>query len=65
MAETLKPCPFCGSEKLTVSDYGEEVSCVTCKDCLAEGGHWGDSDSTSPDEAIALWNKRAPIGGLS
>lgn len=40
MSETLKPCPFCGSKDLTVSQRGTEsnkvrVSGVLCEKCGA------------------------------
>jgi Lar family restriction alleviation protein len=62
--EELKPCPFCGSEKLRVFEPLEGatgpltsfwVSCVGLAgaDCFAIGPL-----STSRDEAIERWNRR-------
>jgi Lar family restriction alleviation protein len=44
----LKPCPFCGSEKVEVWN-----TAVYCKDCLAEG-----PADYSIDGQIAAWNRR-------
>lgn len=49
----LKPCPFCGGEKLqVVSVYGEDfyVDCLTCTTCGPSGG--------THNEAQELWNRR-------
>lgn len=53
----LKPCPFCGSTDvhLTEDDRGE-CEGITCKDCNV----WVDHmfDALSREEAIELWNRR-------
>lgn len=55
--EGLKPCPFCGSEKLSmcVDDIDEEFWGVMC---LACGGSIYP-DKSSEKEAIEAWNRRA------
>lgn len=48
----LKPCPFCGSEKVKVYDHFWKYS-VNCLDC---GASTGISDGKK--EAIEKWNRR-------
>lgn len=54
--QELKPCPFCGSDDLKVSNNKPEfwhhwVQCMTCEGSMdAKGG---------TDKAIAKWNRRA------
>lgn len=47
--ETLKPCPFCGSDRLSLS--ARDVSCRDCK-----------ASVSGSDEYIACerWNRRVP-----
>lgn len=52
MDEELKPCPFCGSERVTA----ECIEYVTCRKCGADGPYFTDADT---EKAIAAWNKRA------
>jgi Lar family restriction alleviation protein len=52
--DTLKPCPFCGGLQLVMMPY--EPYYQECLDCGASGP-WGKS----PEEAVALWNKRAAV----
>jgi predicted nucleic acid-binding Zn ribbon protein len=35
-------CPKCGSNKFVVPDHSTNDSLVTCADCGAEIGRWGD-----------------------
>lgn len=57
MADTLKPCPFCGSADVetdfVVTPIGKYLNVVCCG-CLA----CGPAHRTEP-EAIAAWNQRA------
>ena len=50
--ETLKPCPFCGSDDLLIDGHSSGAS-IECQECLAEGP-FGDSH----DGARELWNRR-------
>ena len=60
MSEELKPCPFCGMDApdwCDESDGGGDWHFVQCRDCESTTGH----HYNSKDEAIAAWNRRAPI----
>ena len=71
MTSELKPCPFCGSNDLTISDttgvsYDLQVTIldrwVTCEKCDAEGPPIEHDFNGTPEEATAtvvrLWNTR-------
>lgn len=49
----IKPCPFCGSDEIEVSEVDEPSKSgwdsVECKNCGVEGTGWNVDD----------WNKRA------
>jgi len=55
MAETLKPCPFCGSDA-TVEFYDDGGWCVACDE---SGCANMDNTYSTEAEAIAAWNRRA------
>lgn len=57
-APDLKPCPFCGGTDLEIREMGEEWHVVSCNGCNAEGGYYLPDDSTMPEEAAELWNRR-------
>ena len=49
--ESLKPCPFCGSKNIEIS---QDHNCVSCKDCGAyRSGEWEDEVL-----AVHCWNSR-------
>lgn len=50
--EELKPCPFCGSNDVTMYEVYPS-SYARCRVCGAEGGL-----RDSHDEAAASWNRR-------
>lgn len=52
MTEKLKPCPFCGSNDVTLEETYES-GYVRCRSCGAESGF-----RYSHDEAAAAWNRR-------
>lgn len=49
----LKPCPFCGSDDVSVIDIAK-VWMVKCESCLACG-----TVTTKENTAIKAWNRRA------
>ena len=54
MSEELKPCPFCGSDKVCVeeNDWGWMV--MFCRTCRCNG-----PEAATREEAIAKANERA------
>lgn len=61
----LKPCPFCGGDKLIIceTDFGFEeqtVYAVSCRYPECHGGIYALSHGNfeTKDEAIAAWNAR-------
>ena len=52
MQDELKPCPFCGCQKLSLN-VGV-LRYVSCPDCYTEGP-WNEE---SEEEAITAWNTR-------
>jgi Lar family restriction alleviation protein len=48
----MKPCPFCGSEKLT---FHTPLPYVSCDEC----GAWGPYNPEATEaEAVSAWNRR-------
>ncbi len=62
----LKPCPFCGSTKVTlirpVSLTGEFVFAVNCVNCETGINHNGIEFYDSWREAAKAWNRRTNNG---
>ena len=54
MNDKLRPCPFCGSDKLTIKNYETQVY-VECCACQALG-----PDGRDETDAIEFWNSRKP-----
>ena len=50
--DELKPCPFCGGEKISIIGP-DEGYWTLCLDCLGEGGI-----GETVEEAVSLWNLR-------
>lgn len=52
MSDKLKPCPFCGNEKLSIVkdslDYMLKTSSVLCKECCTKGRlhNWNTRDNS-------------------
>ena len=64
--EELKPCPFCGSEKVKLirpqvisGEYVYGVTCVNCEIGINRNGFMFFSDWK---EATAAWNRRVDDG---
>ncbi|ATF52620.1 Lar family restriction alleviation protein [Morganella morganii] len=57
--QELKPCPFCGCNRIFVAthefDERPDYYKVECNECESETGF-----KLSAPEAIAAWNRRAP-----
>ena len=52
MDRELKPCPFCGSRKVTLNDL-KTVAYVICLDCGCSL-----NASLSKEHAVRSWNRR-------
>ena len=50
----LKPCPFCGSKHIDITNFGEVMWFIQCDDCNAT---FPECDTKK--EAIEAWNRRA------
>ena len=57
--QDLKPCPFCGSKDLDVTNItGEgEENWIECNQCACMGTY----RRQTKEEAISLWNTRSPV----
>lgn len=53
----LKPCPFCGSERVRIC--GRKSYWVECDHCGGMGGHFPTREGAS-----AFWNRRAILRNL-
>lgn len=61
MSETLKPCPFCGSEAKIVH-FSQDACYVKCEnyDCMA-----GQKVYDTKADAIAAWNNRTAVADIT
>lgn len=61
MTETkinLKPCPFCGSEHITLWEDIHDGSCeVQCRECLVSTRRYYNIEQR--ERAVSAWNRRA------
>lgn len=62
MSEELKPCPFCGSDKVEVWDDGSFIY-VLCDNCRTSSSYLyyqnTREESKRTQEVIKAWNTRA------
>lgn len=66
MAEKLRPCPFCGSDNVSIEAYTHweapplYIGYVLCLNCGANGGTKDDLPSKRKARrwAVTLWNNR-------
>lgn len=65
---TLKPCPFCGSERLIHNFEGRAHSiivliCIACRDCGARGPYLDTlrGKCVSAEDVARMWNLRAKV----
>jgi Lar family restriction alleviation protein len=56
-ADSLKPCPFCGSTDVGWTHYGH-YAYIICDQCQARGPEFYTQDDFGTG-AEELWNKRA------
>ena len=59
---TIAPCPFCGSQDVSVADVCGDGSryVVECDNCNAKGPFYFEKnnfDNITKQDAITLWNK--------
>lgn len=62
-SETVKlsPCPFCGSDRITVFNIrdGQQAVCKDCKSLGAPKFHGPDGFEATWGRAVEAWNRRA------
>lgn len=59
MTKQLKPCPFCGSDRVTIWNAGGGQQAV-CKDCRATGPVFTREEAWR--QAFTAWNMRTRTG---
>lgn len=61
-ADTLAPCPFCGSEARVVSHNDEyAVQCMFKGTCYGASAIPGSYGFRFKEDAVNLWNERTPL----
>ena len=66
--EKLKPCPFCGSEKVKVFAYADGGICIKCLNCYCQTQTTSDfciSDAEKEcayERCVKAWNRRISDG---
>lgn len=69
MSDELKPCPFCGSDKVLVIGMADKpLDCyrwhVECQECHCTGRHFHRDEGARREMAVAAWNRRVPGVGV-
>lgn len=61
----LKPCPFCGGEKLN-HKRGDFIGClnINCGGMVEMGSPWGGPEEDGIAWLIAAWNRRPDPSGV-
>ena len=67
-ADTVLPCPFCGSDDIELQNTWTPSYWLQCQGCCAEvhdNEMWNDAESHEEHQAskarvLAEWNKRVP-----
>lgn len=61
IVERLKPCPFCGSDRITVFNIrdGQQAACKDCKSGGSPTYHGPNGPAATWGEAVKAWNTRA------
>lgn len=57
----LKPCPFCGSERVELV-CANSTWYVECNECLTTGGVVYDGEDRDSERAVEIWNRLKRIG---
>jgi Lar family restriction alleviation protein len=59
--KALKPCPFCGGDRITVWSIrdGQQAVCKDCKSTGAPTYHGPEGFEATEGKARAAWNRRA------
>lgn len=52
--QELKPCPFCGSEKIKIVSIAKNHNTVYCRDCGSSVGEFHRTEKL----AVEAWNRR-------
>ena len=59
MTEDLKPCPFCGSDKVRVNSFWhDDYYHVICWNCRASTCFSYDKGEDGIKEVVEAWNRR-------
>jgi len=54
----IKPCPFCGSDDIQISNYGHRTACQQDIICMACTGSVSGDVTIQSVNSIEIWNSR-------
>ena len=60
MSKEIKPCPFCGENRIQINHIGGRGCAIECTHCRAKSRYWEREDT-----AINSWNRRAKSSELT